>query len=184
MSSDKDAVTSSTTDRFTGRVKWFNNKAGYGFITVTDAGERENSDIFVHHSAIDVYDQQYKYLVQGEYVEFNIIQTTDGSHEFQSSKVGGIKGGKLMCETRHEFKLSRINYKTASSSDDIHEATTDEHDVPKQRAPRTRGDGPRDGTKDKGCEDKKDWNLVKKQEKSTPSGRGRGRPPRSSVSQV
>ena len=184
MSSDNDAVTSSTTvERFTGRVKWFNNKAGYGFITVTDAGERENSDIFVHHSAIDVSDQQYKYLVQGEYVEFNIIQTTDGSHEFQSSKVGGIKGGKLMCETRHEFKLSRINYKTVSS-DDIPEVTPGEHEMPKQRAPRTRGDGPRDGSKDKGGEDKKDWNLVKKQEKSNPSGRGRGRPPRSSVSQV
>jgi hypothetical protein len=38
MSSFKDAATPSTAsaDRLTGRVKWFNNKAGYGFITATD----------------------------------------------------------------------------------------------------------------------------------------------------
>jgi cold shock CspA family protein len=40
-----------STDRFTGRVKWFNNKAGYGFITVTD-GPKSGSDVFVHHSSI------------------------------------------------------------------------------------------------------------------------------------
>ena len=46
-----------TTDIFTGRVKWFNNKAGYGFITITD-GEKSGSDIFVHHSAIMITTQQ------------------------------------------------------------------------------------------------------------------------------
>jgi cold shock CspA family protein len=38
-----------STERFTGRVKWFNNKAGYGFITATD-GPNSGTDIFVHHS--------------------------------------------------------------------------------------------------------------------------------------
>ena len=33
----------------TGRVKWFNNKAGYGFITITD-GDRVGTDVFVHHT--------------------------------------------------------------------------------------------------------------------------------------
>ena len=62
----KNAVTSSVAgDTLTGRVKWFNNKAGYGFITVTD-GSRSGSDIFVHHSGINVENQQYKYLIQGE----------------------------------------------------------------------------------------------------------------------
>jgi cold shock CspA family protein len=37
----------------TGRVKWFNSKAGYGFITVTD-GPKSGTDVFVHHSAIKV----------------------------------------------------------------------------------------------------------------------------------
>ena len=75
MSTTKDSATpsaaASSSDRLTGRVKWFNNKAGYGFITVTD-GSRSGSDIFVHHSVIGVASQQYKYLVQGEYVEFDL----------------------------------------------------------------------------------------------------------------
>ena len=112
MSSYKDTVTSSTSsERLTGRVKWFNNKTGYGFITVTD-GESSGSDIFVHHSTIGVSNQQYKYLVQGEYVDFDLSSTQGGAHEFQATNVVGIKGGKLMCETRHEFKVARTNYKT------------------------------------------------------------------------
>lgn len=91
---------------YTGRVKWFNNKAGYGFITVTD-GPKSGTDVFVHHSAIKVESEQYKYLVQGEYVEFSLINTTTGGHDFQASEVCGIKGGKLMCETRRETKVSR-----------------------------------------------------------------------------
>ena len=55
-----------------GRVKWFNNKAGYGFITVNDCETNEERDMFVHHSEIKVEQTQYKYLVQGEYVEFVI----------------------------------------------------------------------------------------------------------------
>jgi cold shock CspA family protein len=55
-----------------GRVKWFNNKAGYGFITVNDCETNEERDMFVHHSEIKVDQTQYKYLVQGEYVEFVI----------------------------------------------------------------------------------------------------------------
>ena len=43
MSSNNDDVTPS--ERLIGRVKWFNNKAGYGFITVTD-GERSGFRYF------------------------------------------------------------------------------------------------------------------------------------------
>lgn len=109
MSTSTDKATSSATERFTGRVKWFNNKAGYGFITITD-GSRAGSDIFVHHSVIGVSNQQFRYLVQGEYVEFSLVPTTQNtSHDIQASDVCGIKGGKLMCETRNEYKASRTN---------------------------------------------------------------------------
>jgi len=96
----------SSTDRFIGRVKWFNNKAGYGFITVTD-GPKAGSDVFAHHSAIKVDAEQYKYLVQGEYIEFSLINTTSDKHEYQAGDICGVKGGKLMCETRREVRSFR-----------------------------------------------------------------------------
>lgn len=116
MSSNKDNVTNCSSNRLIGRVKWFNNKAGYGFITVTD-GERSGSDIFVHHSVVNVENQQYKYLIQGEYVEFDLVRTASVQHEWQASNVSGIKCGKLMCETRHENKSVRNDYKTSKSED-------------------------------------------------------------------
>lgn len=111
-SSSSSSSSSETTSRFIGRVKWFNNKAGYGFITVTD-GSKAGSDIFVHHSAIKVDTEQYKYLVQGEYVEFSMMVTTSDKHEFQAGDICGVKGGKLMCETRREFRSLRTTEATS-----------------------------------------------------------------------
>ena len=51
-----------------GRVKWFNNEKGYGFIEYTD-----KDDIFVHYSAIN--QNGYKSLSEGQYVEFNLLDT-------------------------------------------------------------------------------------------------------------
>jgi CspA family cold shock protein len=100
-------MSDSSVEKFTGRVKWFNNKAGYGFITVTD-GSKSGSDVFVHHSSIKVDSEQYKYLVQGEYIEFALSTVASDKHECQATDVSGIKGGKLMCETRNE---TRVAYK-------------------------------------------------------------------------
>ena len=102
-----------STERFTGRVKWFNNKAGYGFITVTD-GPKSGTDVFVHHSAIKVDSEQYKYLVQGEYIEFSLSDTKTENHQFQAGEVSGINGGKLMCETRRDSRSSRTQYQDSS----------------------------------------------------------------------
>lgn len=86
-------------ERLVGQVKWFNNKAGYGFITAS-SGENSGKDVFIHYSTIRVTNSQYKYLVQGEYVEFSLVKSTKGDHEFQALDVSGINGGALMCETR------------------------------------------------------------------------------------
>jgi CspA family cold shock protein len=86
----------SRANRKMGQVKWFNNKAGYGFITMTESG----TDIFTHYSTVHVQDTQYKFLVQGEYVEFDLVDSTSENHKFQATNVTGMHGGKLMCETR------------------------------------------------------------------------------------
>ena len=54
-----------------GKVKWFNNEKGYGFIV------KENyDDIFVHYSAI--LDEGYKTLAEGQLVEFDLIHGQKG----------------------------------------------------------------------------------------------------------
>jgi CspA family cold shock protein len=55
----------------TGRVKWFNNAKGYGFI------EQENGeDVFVHFSAIQT--EGFKSLNENDVVEFEVVQGQKG----------------------------------------------------------------------------------------------------------
>ena len=56
-----------------GRVKWFNNEKGYGFIEYEGL---VNEDIFVHYSSI--LSEGYKTLVEGQYVEFELVRTDKG----------------------------------------------------------------------------------------------------------
>ena len=97
---------SSSAQRTTGRVKWFNNKAGYGFITAT-TGAQAGTDVFAHHSGLAVSSQQYRYLVQGEYVEFIRTELDNSKHKFNATDVTGVHRGRLMCETRQKMKDSR-----------------------------------------------------------------------------
>jgi len=56
---------------YTGKVKWFDAKKGYGFI------EREDGDdVFVHFSAIQ--DEGFKSLEDGDEVEFEIVEGDRG----------------------------------------------------------------------------------------------------------
>ena len=55
----------------TGKVKWFNNDKGYGFIEYEDL-----EDIFVHYSAI--LKDGYKTLNEGAIVDFKLIETSKG----------------------------------------------------------------------------------------------------------
>lgn len=93
-------------ERLTGTVKWFNNRAGFGFITVCEPGEYENKEIFVHWSSIRVSNSQYKYLFQGEYVDFTLVKANSNKHEYQAMNVSGVKGGPIMCETRRTLNHS------------------------------------------------------------------------------
>ncbi len=158
MTTYKDVVTSS--EILTGRVKWFNNKRGLGFITVTD-GIKSGMDVFAHHSSIMVSSPQYKYLVQGEYVEFVLTPTPDGKYEFQSTNIRGINSGKLMCETRYETSQSKVEYASTEKSlkSPTQPQTQEPQKVSKKSTPkqpvRAQGEGPR-------SEDNAGWSVIEK----------------------
>jgi len=99
-------MSSSEQQRITGKVKWFNNKSGFGFVTAIE-GDLKDKDVFVHFSSIHVPDDQYKYLVQGEYVEFELTKSDKSGHEFHAVNISGVKGGGLMCETRRQLNETR-----------------------------------------------------------------------------
>jgi len=63
-----------------GKVKWFNEKKGYGFIEREDGG-----DVFVHFSAIK--GDGFKTLTEGQAVEFEIIQGDKGPQAANVVKV-------------------------------------------------------------------------------------------------
>lgn len=84
-----------------GQCKWFNDKLGYGFITVQD-GVDKGKDIFVHHSGIKPLNSNYKTLKKGEYVNFDII---DGDNGPQGVNITGVLGGSLMCDTTPSYRV-------------------------------------------------------------------------------
>jgi len=61
----------------TGRVKWFNNSKGYGFIE-----QEGGKDVFVHYSAVQ--GSGYRSLEEGQSVEFEV---TDGAKGPQAANV-------------------------------------------------------------------------------------------------
>jgi CspA family cold shock protein len=69
--------------RTNGKVKWFNNAKGFGFIT-PDEGDR---DCFVHHSSIQ--GDGFKSLTEGERVEFDLVQGQKGPAAENVTKLEG-----------------------------------------------------------------------------------------------
>lgn len=62
-----------------GKVKWFSNQKGYGFITAEDG-----KDVFVHYSAVK--GDGYKTLEEGAEVEFEITQGPKGDQATNVTK--------------------------------------------------------------------------------------------------
>jgi cold shock protein len=62
-------------------VKWFNNQKGYGFITRDDGA----GDVFVHYSAVS--GNGFKSLVEGDAVEFEVVDSDKGPKAANVAKV-------------------------------------------------------------------------------------------------
>lgn len=158
--------------RLTGRVKWFNNKTGFGFITIVGGNDefKDASEIFAHHSAIKVSQEQYRYLVEGEYVEFSVSNTAAGDHKFQAADIRGVKGGKLFCETRHEQRSANAGAGSGSGaghaqSHGSSERSAKDGERPVRGRQTTRG-GSRGG--------RGEWMLVRKDSSEYRGGSTRG----------
>ena len=112
-------------------------------------------DIFVHHTGVQVGSEQYKYLVQGEYVHFTLRGSDSSAHPYQAANLTGPYGGQLMCETRNE------NRKASGEGDDDSidrksrpRRTQGGNNRRQQRvAVHVRGTGPREG---------EEWMLVRR----------------------
>lgn len=67
--------------KFTGKVKWFNNAKGYGFI-IADGGDE---DMFAHYSSITM--DGYKTLKAGQSVTFDTKVVDNGTHAINISTI-------------------------------------------------------------------------------------------------
>ena len=65
----------------TGKVKWFNDAKGFGFITPDDGSK----DCFVHHTAIQA--TGFKSLAEGEKVSFEIVKGEKGPAAANVTKI-------------------------------------------------------------------------------------------------
>lgn len=65
-----------------GKVKWFNNAKGYGFVVV----DGRSDDLFAHYSAIQM--DGYRTLKAGQPVQFDIIQGPKGLHAINIQALG------------------------------------------------------------------------------------------------
>ena len=68
--------------RITGKVKWFNDSKGYGFIK-----QDEGRDIFVHYS--EIQGEGFRTLAEGETVEFELREGPKGLEAMKVNRVAG-----------------------------------------------------------------------------------------------
>jgi len=93
-----------------GRIKWFNNRKGFGFLTDCET----NDDIFVHFSAIQTPNDVYKSLIEGEYVQYQ--PGTDKSGKSVALNITGVAGGPLLCQNK-ERRIYRVKRDTEESGE-------------------------------------------------------------------
>lgn len=84
----------------TGKVKWFNNAKGYGFILSDEGGE----DMFAHYSSIQT--EGYKTLKAGQSVEFDTKPSDQGTHAINIQPLDMLSPGQEQQASNAEKVLS------------------------------------------------------------------------------
>jgi len=91
-----------------GRVKWFHEAKGHGFIITLAPPECAGREVFVHFSGIrpkmggggSSNSSNFRTLCMNEYVNFSLSQGRRGA---QAVDVSGVMGGPLQCDSRIAF---------------------------------------------------------------------------------
>tara|TARA_B110000967_G_C18649106_1_gene442424 strand:+ start:113 stop:475 length:363 start_codon:yes stop_codon:yes gene_type:complete len=76
-----------------GQVKWFDNKLGYGFVTVL-TNKHKDTDIFAHQTNVFPLETEYRTLSKGEYISLNVSE----DDKVQAMNITGVLGGSLRCD--------------------------------------------------------------------------------------
>ena len=92
-------------EKVTGKVKWFNNAKGYGFILPDDGGD----DLFAHYSSIEM--EGYKTLKAGQEVLFEILAGPKGLHATH------IEAGEEAAEESTEASVNGVAVDDAAALD-------------------------------------------------------------------
>lgn len=125
----------STSTRRNMRVRWFDQRKGYGFLVPPNQAletDSKEETVFVYHNQIRTFykDNIFRMLFAGEYVSCEI--STDEAGRTVANQVAGIDDGPLLCEVR------AMNSQTRTSRD---EGAEDTDERPPRRQFRGRGRG-------------------------------------------
>jgi CspA family cold shock protein len=89
-----------------GMVKWFDNHAGYGFISYGN----DDNDVFCHYSNVNRPNENtFRTLTKGEYVEFELQKCTEENKldKDQAVNISGLNGGPLLSESNPHLHRRR-----------------------------------------------------------------------------
>ena len=113
--------------RTLGRVKWFDNRKGFGFVNSLV----DESEVFVHHSGLKSATGVFRTLYPGEYIEFELTTDETSGRQFAVS-VTGVQGGLLLCENTDTRLMVRRSRPFGSSEGEASDVVPSE--TPRGRA--------------------------------------------------
>ncbi len=112
-----------------GNVVWFDQKKGFGFVTIiTPGSEFTGREIFVHYTSIKSHNN-FKKLLPGENVSLNIVKNTSENNngkEYISQNVTGLYGSRLLVDNeQYLMKVIRKRGNENSSETPAEESVTE-----------------------------------------------------------